>query len=892
MPMEWFRDFDPLRSGKVTSTQFRRCFINVGYSLTDREFELLNQEFGADGFVNYQQFVDTIQRVFTNIDLETHPLEGVDDPHSLVARTLKGNQIANYQRLDQLLKRMVHQVKTKGVHIRESYMDFDKHNNGFVTQSQFLRNFPFQNFSAEEKKFILDIYLDPVVKDVNYKQLVTDVNEAFTKLTDRDLSKSSTFLSHQLNSIKTKTFDSDHNVLLENFAAKVREQRMRILDFFASHDPLHLGRIPRGKFQGVLTQFAFPFTKNDLEYLADQYSVTIDFTEYDKYQEFCADVEAVVENQNSTLTRAVTTVPKNVDPILNKIRGTMKRNRINLLPILQDFDRQNRGLITSSQFYRALSTMRIYVNQEELDKLAEAYKREEGVDIYKFIEDVDSDHKQKRREFRPIGIDKESIISVFGSTPTGDKFVTPEVADDLIAKSKRGLLTKVNEQSDLQGLLQNMKKWGYINSVHFHDFLSDFDRHKWGEITATQFRSALTMSHYPLTDDEFDILVKEYTSNTREGYMQWKRFADDVLQVIAPLDLEKDPLTTPIHPREATSPTLKSRGSPPSDVNQILSNVAKFVRSRRISLIEQFQDKDRANHKRVSAIGFAQIIQLIGIHISKNEIDKLCSYYNDPSCNFVDYTKFCQDIESYSGQIFGDRAGTSLVVNPIPKYSKEDSPYLISRKSTDGYVESWEETKSRLQTFVFKRRIRLYDFFLAFDNLRKGYVTKQKFRTVVGQVNLPLTAPQIDNCIDWFSVEGMDDMFDYSLFCKEINQIFGQTELHLFPQDLETFATSRALPDPSSTLQTLSTENERKLKGILQRMKVQVCTRRMNIREQFMDYDKAPHKNYITQQQFKQSIARLGLTADPHEFEILCKHYRCTDLDDMNYLAFCKDIDY
>jgi hypothetical protein len=70
-----------------------------------------------------------------------------------------------------------------------------------------------------------------------------------------------------------------------------------------------------------------------------------------------------------------------------------------------------------------------------------------------------------------------------------------------------------------------------------------------------------------------------------------------------------------------------------------------------------------------------------------------------------------------------------------------------------------------------------------------------------------------------------------------------------------------------------------------------VVTKRMNIEEQFMDYDRAPRKNYITKQQFKQCIARLGLSTNPREFDVLCKKYRCTDLDDMNYNAFCNDIE-
>ena len=70
-----------------------------------------------------------------------------------------------------------------------------------------------------------------------------------------------------------------------------------------------------------------------------------------------------------------------------------------------------------------------------------------------------------------------------------------------------------------------------------------------------------------------------------------------------------------------------------------------------------------------------------------------------------------------------------------------------------------------------------------------------------------------------------------------------------------------------------------------------VATRRMEVRQQFEDYDKRPRRNYITKAQFKQCIGRLGLSSDENELELLCKRYRCTDLDEQNYHAFCNDIE-
>jgi Ca2+-binding EF-hand superfamily protein len=551
------------------------------------------------------------------------------------------------------------------------------------------------------------------------------------------------------------------------------------------------------------------------------------------------------------------------------------------LPTLQGFDRLKRGFITTPQFHRALSTLKIQVSIPELSILQKAYGHgEDDVDYFKFIEDVDSTHNQSRRQFQPIGTTPESIVQVFGHTPSGDRFVTQEVADDLIYKSKRGLFKKVNEYTDVDSLLQSLKRWSSVNGVVFHDFLSDFDHHRCGEIPVSQFRSGMSISTYELTETEFELLVQHYRSPTRSGFVRWRQFADDILSGAAP----------PNQDSQSTGSEPSSERQPPPNVLRILQVVARFVKARRIPLIEQFRDKDPMTHRRVSAVSFAQVLQLIGTQISKDEIDQLCAFYHDPKTTFVDYTLFVDAVNRIVGPMFEDRASSSIVVNPIPAYGNEDSPYLVSQRATAGRVNDWPTILEKLQGHCSKRRLRVKDFFRAFDGLNTGDVSAQKFRTVVGQTDLPLTAEDINVCLETFPGKGSASLFDYRSFSREIDTIFGVKELNRTPLH-RGLPTVHAMPDPSGTVQSLNGSTESQCQELLDRIRQMVRTRRMNIKEQFMDYDKAPRKSYITKQQFKQSIARLGLTTDQKEFDLLCKKYRCTDLDDMNYLAFCRDVD-
>jgi Ca2+-binding EF-hand superfamily protein len=72
---EFFRDFDKLRSGTITSVQYRIGLNMAKISLSNAEFDLLCQTFAAptEGKILWKQFVDRIEEVFTQKHLEEKP---------------------------------------------------------------------------------------------------------------------------------------------------------------------------------------------------------------------------------------------------------------------------------------------------------------------------------------------------------------------------------------------------------------------------------------------------------------------------------------------------------------------------------------------------------------------------------------------------------------------------------------------------------------------------------------------------------------------------------------------------------------------------------------------------------------------------------------------------
>jgi len=882
--IDWFEDFDKLRSGRITKDQFRRCFEFIKFSLKETELNYIFQQFGENGQINYRKFWGNVSTVFTNPDLELNPTAPVEEGRKIVDKVTNKITSSMPQELDSVFSKMRLHVHNFGTHIRDAYADFDTHNSGRVTKSQFLRNFPFHNLSVEEQNYILQRYLDPSIGDVNYKRFHQDLID-YIGIKEFEEVKPDLSLPHHKQSITLHPLPSNPANVIERFATYVRKNRVRVYDFFISHDPLKSGRVAPETFMNVLTLFGFTFSQEELIDLSERYKIRIEFSDFVKYREFCSDVTKVEENPQTVITQPKASQQQNIKPkqILSKIQSFIITNRINIIPPFQDFDRNKRGYVTNIQFHRVLSVMTVPISKDEISVLAEFYSTDNGVDYFQFVEDVDPAHAQQRRDFKPIGSNKDSIESIYGRTPSGDAFITSEEADQMIHASKKGLLPKLNEPLSIQQLIESLQKWGYIHSVHFHDFLKDFDKFNSGDITNAQLRSGLLIAGYRLTDNEFDLLCNNYSSSTKTGYIKWRQFSDDVLSFVAPKILETNPRTNPISPNSSIFERSLTTEIPPK-IKSIIERIHHYIVQRRISLTEQFIDKDKHKHKQVSIPSFAQSMQLIGVHVSKQEIDLLCQYYLDKSTNFVLYPAFIADVESL-GPVFIEKT-QNREIEPLSVYATQASSFVPKKPILSSDQIKWTTLLKKIQDYVYQRRIRVYEFFENFDRLRHGSVTKQKFRTVIGEIDIPLSEDEIQFVIRMFSFEKQPDLFNYREFCDQVDTVFGKKNLHRDPHASASCIASNFSKETESLSQI---ENEEIIK-VLSRMRNRVTTRRMEILHQFEDYDKSPHRNFITKAQFRQCIGRLGLSSDEKELNLLCKKYKCTDLDEMDYQAFCNDV--
>lgn len=149
---EFFQDFDPLRSGFITKSQFLRGIDAIGISGLDRmylsEYELENlceayQDELDSSRIDYLTFEDVIDRVFTIKNLDKKPYEIVVAPPRAVAE-LPRDGSENWQQqtsdIRDLCEEAVQKVKDRilkrRLFIEPMFKVYDIHKNSHVTRTQ------------------------------------------------------------------------------------------------------------------------------------------------------------------------------------------------------------------------------------------------------------------------------------------------------------------------------------------------------------------------------------------------------------------------------------------------------------------------------------------------------------------------------------------------------------------------------------------------------------------------------------------------------------------------------------------------------------------------------------------------------------------------------------
>jgi Ca2+-binding EF-hand superfamily protein len=168
----------------------------------------------------------------------------------------------------------------------------------------------------------------------------------------------------------------------------------------------------------------------------------------------------------------------------------------------------------------------------------------------------------------------------------------------------------------------------------------------------------------------------------------------------------------------------------------------------------------------------------------------------------------------------------------------------------------------KIKTQIKKDRIRLGEFFLDHDLLRKGSVPIQKFRGVLYSQKIQLTNEEYELLEKHFAVAGDPTRINYVLFNEDIEKIFTEKDLEKDPLKKVQEFKAPSILDPKDIL---NNEEEQRLDACLQRLGWIVQQKRLLIKPFFQDKDKSK-SGFIANTRFRSIFDTMKLTISEDEY--------------------------
>lgn len=603
----------------------------------------------------------------------------------------------------------------------------------------------------------------------------------------------------------------------ERLRAIIVMKRVRIEEFFRDFDKLRKGRVTRNQFKSTLSSMNFTLTDKEFEALADKYR-TNDPEVFFNYVAFCNNINLAftvkgidkapttnvkpVTQQDTLLARRKYLQAQDsafdIEQILEEYRFAVNTRRILLKPLFQDFDKTKNGHVTKAQFLRVLDLLKIGAPADLTQFVLRRYMDKGNVDEVNYVdfcEDID-----KSQTLFGVGRDFNHSFSYFPKTQ-------PRISGAEIVR---------NTPDDVEDCLARIRQMCSQQRIRIGEFFRDFDKLRSGYITNAQFRIGLNMAKCSISAQEFNMLCEFFKAPKEGQHIRWKDFCDKVDEVFTKKGLEKR-IEEPLD--DARLDTFYGRQQAQKDDNVVVSDIVgrfrEVIRKHRLDAKSFFQDFDRHRHFKVSPKQFRQVLNTLGFPLSEEDVMKVALVYGNEN-NEIRYADFLRDANCLVYVINGPTTGVkSTYVGHNIDFTGEAEHMRLMRK---------------IKNIVKKDRIRLHEFLQDHDLLRKGYLPRQKFRSVLCSQKIVLTIEEYDRLENHYACGAKNDMVDYVNFSDEISRIFTENDLEKCPTKRLTDFKAPSILDPKDVL---NEEEERVLHACLTRLGIDVKHRRLLIKPFF-----------------------------------------------------------
>lgn len=205
------------------------------------------------------------------------------------------------------------------------------------------------------------------------------------------------------------------------------------------------------------------------------------------------------------------------------------------------------------------------------------------------------------------------------------------------------------------------------------------------------------------------------------------------------------------------------------------------------------------------------------------------------------------------------------------------------------------DAKTKVQTLVYKNRIRLKEFFCDFDKLRSGFITQTQFKSGLSMARLGLSADEMDALVEEYKTPEDVKLVAYRSFCDDINFVFTKAYLEKTPlADVPLVPSELLAPTRYCTLPTKEIAQEGAVEALLAKIKHDCKVRRIIVKPFFDDASKNQNSplsvNHVTTVQFAQALKNhVAPNLSPAEVALLTEKFESDGM--VNYVAFAYCVD-
>ncbi|KAK3583614.1 hypothetical protein CHS0354_039437 [Potamilus streckersoni] len=769
-----YEDFDRHHMSVVTESQFYRSFPGPP-DVNEADMHLLVMKYrdpDRPGLLNYlnlhhdivaigQQTAQDKELVFIGERNVDHiPPACTEDPA-----------------LNQIFDKIRVAVFKNGVRTTEFFKDHDKLRSGIITENQFVCGLALAvgkeaQLSRAEIQKVVEYYRQPDGR-VKYKEFCDMMENAFNipDLEKKPLQDVVRPVKGALHRSLRGLSDSEEariQEVLHEISDQVRRRRLMMYPYFKDYDrsTAYTRVVTKMQFARILHFLSLNVAPEDLKLVCakfeDPASGDVNYPAFVQAvdQEFVghtmddADLRDKGRTNVNAPERPVSISDSNVsyEDLMARIRNIVLTKRLRVAEFFEDYDPLRSGSISCGQFQRGLGLL-------GLSKLGDHNLTDAQMkilcDVYQNKQKPDQVH------WKQFVYDVETVFT----QPNLEKVPTHEVPpSEIFRVPKPGTAMWENASEDHKQLheatMERLHQRASQRRVLAKPVFQDFDRHNNGHVTKAQFRQCLTMLELHATEAEMIALEAKFCNDVGFNYIAF-------LQELQPQEPPKFMYEKRLENLRATNSRKRLPDmNPETDLEGLLLKIQTKVSRERIRVLEFMRDYDKLRSGRMLKTSFRRALDLCRFELKESEVCLLEDRYQSAKDNdYVDYLKFCDEIES----IFTTKELEKAPLQDVVQFKPPEEWTL--NKLDEESRQKFTDCMKRIAEKVRKHQMQLFPLFEDYDRVHNGTVSRSQFRRVLTELELSSLVSQQEFELLWkqFDVKigGKDDV-NYIAFCEMI----------------------------------------------------------------------------------------------------------------------------